>query len=123
VVQNVTDNTTEIVADRSYLLQVRGSNLSPDAKLDIVDEKGEPVSGAWTGNELGAANGRPVEVSMDGKSLKAYFAVPWAAAGRKLYWRIQEPNQNSSELTLDIVNQSLSPLQKEITSPTPKSQQ
>ncbi len=45
-VQNVTNNTTEIVADRNYILEVQGRNLSPDAKLDIVDDKGEPVSGA-----------------------------------------------------------------------------
>jgi len=97
--QNPHSDPTDILARMSYLLYVQGNNLSADTKLDIVDDKGQPVVGAWAGNELGTSNGKPVEVSADGTSLKTYFAVPSSATGRKLFWRIENP---STEISMKI---------------------
>jgi hypothetical protein len=79
----------EIVASKPYLLDVKGQHLSSSTKVGIVDDKGQPVRGAWAGNELGTSNGRPVEVNADGKSLRVYIEAPPSAAGQKLFWRIE----------------------------------
>jgi hypothetical protein len=85
---------TKIAANKPYLLNVRGRDFTPDTKLEIVDQDGNPVKGAWAGNELGASNGKPVEVGADGMSMKMYFSVPSSVAGQKLAWRLE--NFNSS---------------------------
>ena len=84
--------SSEIVASRPYLLDFQGRELSAMTKVDIVDAKGDPVTGAWAGNELGASNGTPVEVNGDGTSLKVYFAAPSSATGERLFWRIENPH-------------------------------
>ncbi len=93
-----------VIADRAYILDLQGVDLTTNTKLDIVDEKGKPVIGAWAGNELGTSNGKPAEVSVSGDSLKTYFAVPSAASGHRLFWRIQDPsNQVNKEIPLIVL--------------------
>jgi len=86
----LTPGTYEIIASKSYLLDVKGNHLSSNTKVDIVDDEGQPVFGAWAGNELGTSNGKPVEVNEKGTSLKVYFSAPPSAAGQKLFWRIED---------------------------------
>jgi hypothetical protein len=97
-----TTNFINIHANRYYILNLSGNNLTPETKLLIVDEKGQPVSGAWAGNELGASNGEPSEVSADGRSLKTYLSVPFSATGRKLFFRAEFFNHSSKELPLNV---------------------
>jgi hypothetical protein len=87
----------KIVASKSYLLDIKGTHLSYDTRLAIVDDKGRPVLGAWAGNEPGTTNGRPVEVNAKGTSFKVYFSAPPSAAGQKLFWRIED---SSSQIAL-----------------------
>jgi hypothetical protein len=92
-----------IKADQPYIFYLQGNNLTTDTKLEIVDERGLPVSGAWAGNEPGTSNGKPAEVATDGDFLKAYFAVPLSASGHKLYWRVHDSsNQVAREVQLNV---------------------
>jgi len=76
---------------RPSLISLNGNEISPDAKLEIVDASGAPVQGAWVGNELGVTNGKPVAVSTDGKMLKAYASLPNGATGN-YFLRVTNPD-------------------------------
>jgi hypothetical protein len=93
----------EIIASKPYLLDVKGVHLSSDTKVAIVDDKGQPVLGAWAGNELGTSNGTPVEVKTDGTSLKVYFEAPSSAAGQKLFWRIENSSSQIAMAPVTVV--------------------
>jgi len=97
-----TTNFINIAANHYYILDLGGNNLTPDTKLRIVDEKGQAVSGAWTGNELGTSNGEPAEVNADGSSLKAYLSVPFSASGQKLFLQAESFNHSLKQLPLNV---------------------
>jgi hypothetical protein len=86
----------------SHILNIRGNNLTVDTKLEVVDAMGNLVEGGWAGNEPGLANSKPTEVSQDGLSMKAYFAVPFEPTGQKWFLRLKNPYTNMAIANVPI---------------------
>jgi len=92
----------EIIPNKPYLLDITGEQLSAGTKISIVDDKGRLARGAWAGNEIGSVNGKPVEVTMDGTSLRVYCAAPPSVAGQTLFWRIENSSSAVALFPLEV---------------------
>ena len=85
-----------------HVLYVRGTNLSVNTRLDVVDSTGKQVEGGWAGNEPGLANSKPAEVNQDGMSLKAYFEVPSRVPRQQLFLRVWDGSAKTTITNIPI---------------------
>ncbi len=96
---------TNWVGGRPYLLTLEAKGITPRSRIELVDAKGALVPGAWAGNELGATNGKPIEVSADGSYLRVYAGVLTRTAGKGLRVRVTNPGGTVFSLSVAVVEQ------------------
>lgn len=94
----------------AYLLTLEGPNMDLRSRVKIVNPAGTTLDGAWVGNEVGASNGIPVEVSTDGRLLRVYAGFSQVPPkGAPLSLQVTNPDGRTYSLPISVVSPAARP--------------